>query len=160
MIEQDAMVIAVADGSALVEVPRQSGCSACHQGEQCGTSVIAKLFGNGNATRLRVVDHLGLAPGERVVIGIRNQVLVRASLAAYVLPLLAFIGTAGAAEQAGWGDTGSVLSAVLGLAAGLWLTRLITGGTGARARFRPVLLRRVRIAPRVRLEPTHPAVGG
>jgi sigma-E factor negative regulatory protein RseC len=63
MIEQEASVIAVADGSALVDVQRQSGCSACNVGSSCGTSVVAKLFGNGNATRLRVVDHIGLAPG-------------------------------------------------------------------------------------------------
>lgn len=160
MIEQDAEVIAVAEGSALVEVQRQSGCSACNVGDSCGTSVVAKLFGNGNATRLRVIDHIGLSPGERVVIGLRDRVLVRASLIAYLLPLLAVIGTAGAADQAGAGDTGSAIGALIGLALGLWLARIITGGSGAKARFRPLLLRRISTAPMVRLEPIHPAVGG
>jgi sigma-E factor negative regulatory protein RseC len=160
MIEQHAMVLAVADGSALVEVPRQSGCSSCGHGSSCGTSVVAKLFGNGNATRLRVVDRLGVAPGDQVVIGIRNQALVRASLAAYLLPLLMLIGASGAADAAGLGDAGSAAIGVGGLAAGLWLTGLITGGTGARARFRPVLVRRVSTAVPVRFEPSHPAVGG
>jgi sigma-E factor negative regulatory protein RseC len=160
MIEQDAEVIAVADGLALVEVRRQSSCSACNVGDSCGTSVVAKLFGNGNATRLRVIDHIGLAPGERAVIGLRDRVLVRASLIAYLLPLLAAIGTAGAADQAGAGDAGSAIGALIGLLLGLWLARIITGGTGAKARFRPLLLRRVSAAPAVRLEPMHPAVGG
>ena len=160
MIEQDAEVIAVADGSALVAVQRQSGCTACNVSDNCGTSVVAKLFGNGNTTRLRLIDHIGLAPGERVVIGLRNRVLVRASLIAYLLPLLALIGTAGAADHAGAGDTGSAIGALAGLLLGLWLARIITGGTGAKARFRPVLLRRVSVAPVVRLEPIHPTVGG
>ena len=160
MIEQNATVVAVADGSALVEVPRQSSCSSCGHGSSCGTSVVAKLFGGGNATRLRVVDRIGVAAGDRVVIGIRNQVLVRASLAAYMLPLLALIGASGAAVAAGLGDTGSAAVGFTGLIAGLWLTGLITGGTGPRARFRPILLRRVSETTAVRFEPRHPAVGG
>lgn len=160
MIEQNAEVVAVADGSALVEVLRQSGCSACNVGERCGTSALAQLFGNGNATRLRVSDPLGLAPGERVVIRIRNRVLVRASLTAYLLPLLALIGIAGAADRVGVGDTGSAVGAVFGLLLGLWLAGIITGGTGAKARFRPVLLRRLPAVHGLRPLAGHPAVGG
>jgi sigma-E factor negative regulatory protein RseC len=160
MIEQEATVVAVADGSALVDVQRRSACSACGQGQHCGTDLVGRLFGNGNATRLRIVDRIGLAPGEQVVIGIRNRTLVQASLAAYLLPLLALIGAAGTADSAGLGDLGSAGLGIAGLALGLGLTGLITGGTGARARFRPVLLRRVAAAPLVRLEPIHPAVGG
>lgn len=159
VIEQNATVIAVADGSALVEVARQSSCSSCGHDASCGTSVVAKLFGNGKTTRLRVVDRLGLATGEQVVIGIRSQALVRASLAAYLLPLLALVGASGAADAAGLGDSGSAAIGLTGLVLGLWLSGMVTGGTGARARFRPVLLRRVRATP-VRFEPRHPAVGG
>lgn len=160
MIEQEASVLAVADGSALVEVPRQSSCSSCGHGGSCGTATIAKLFGNGNATRLRIIDHLGLAAGERVIIGIRNPVLVRASLAAYLLPLLALLGAAGAAEAAGLGDVAGAATGVVGLLAGIWLAGLITGGTGARARFRPVLLRRLTAPAGQHVQFSHPCVGG
>ena len=50
------------------------------------------------AVYLTTVDRLGVAPGDQVVIGIRNQALVRASLAAYLLPLLMLIGASGAAS--------------------------------------------------------------
>jgi sigma-E factor negative regulatory protein RseC len=159
MIEQQATVIAVADGSALVEVRRQTGCSACGVGDSCGTSVVAKLFAGGRA-RLRVIDRIGLAPGEQVLIGIRSQVLVRASLAAYLLPLIAMIGGAMAAESSGAGDAAAAAAGLAGLVLGLAATGLITGGTGAKARFRPVLLRRLGPAPLFTLEPRHPAVGG
>ncbi|WP_058558318.1 SoxR reducing system RseC family protein [Thiohalocapsa sp. ML1] len=160
MIEQEAAVVAVVDGAALVEVPRQSSCSACGQGASCGTATVAKLFGQGNATRLRVLDHLGLAAGERVVIGIRSPVLVRASLVAYLLPLLALLGAAGAAEAAGLGDMAGAASGLGGLLAGLWLAGLVTGGSGARARFRPVLLRRIPTGIPVTIHPPHPTVAG
>lgn len=160
MIEQNARVVAVADGSALVEVPRQSGCSSCAHGGSCGTSVVAKLFGSGNAVRLRVRDRLGVAPGDEVVIGIRSPALVRASLIAYLLPLLALIGSSGAADAAGLGDVGAAAAGITGLAAGLWLTGLITGGTGVRATFRPVLLRQAEVGMRVPCEPLHPTVAG
>lgn len=158
MIEQTAMVLAVAEGAALIEVPRQSGCSGC--GQVCGTSLIARLFGNGGATRLRVVDNLGLAPGDRVVIGIAGPVMLWASLAAYLLPPVAMIMTAALGEAAGLGDLGAVLTGLAGLFAGLWLTGIVTGGTGAKARFRPQLLRRVGAVAPVCLQPVHPAVGG
>jgi len=45
VIEQNARVVGIADGSALVEVSRQSGCSSCGHDGSCGTSVVAKLFG-------------------------------------------------------------------------------------------------------------------
>lgn len=160
MIEQDATVLAVADGAALVEVRRQSSCGACGHGSSCGTATVAKLFGNNNATRLRVLDHLGLAAGDQVVIGIRSPVLVRASLAAYLLPLMTLLGAAGAAEAAGLSDVAGAAGGVVGLLAGLWLAGLITGGSGARARFRPVLLRRVAQPPAPFVELAHPSVGG
>ena len=160
MIEQEASVLAVADGAALVEVPRQSGCASCGHGSSCGTATIAKLFGNGKATRLRIIDHLGLVAGQRVIIGIRSPLLVRASLAAYLLPLSALLAAAGGAEAAGLGDTAGAASGVVGLVVGLWLAGLITGGTGARARFRPVLLRRATTIASVTIEPPHPTVAG
>ncbi len=158
MITQEAAVVAIADGTALIEVPRRSGCSGCGHASSCGTSAVAKLFGNGSATRLRVSDHLGLAAGERVVIGIHNRVLLRASLAVYLLPLVALLAGAGGAEAAGLGDTAGAATGVLGLFAGLWIAELINGGTGAGRRFRPVLLRRATGAVHRTVEPTHPTV--
>lgn len=160
MIEQTATVLAVADGAALIEVPRVSSCSACGKGSQCGTSLIARLFGTNGSTRLRVRDPLGVQPGERVVVGIQDSLLVQASLVAYLLPLPFLIIGAALGEQAGWGDPGSVLTGLLGLAAGLLLSGLITGGSGARARFRPRLLRRVGQSVPLRCAPAHPSVGG
>jgi sigma-E factor negative regulatory protein RseC len=160
MIEQTATVLATADGVALVEVPRQSACGACGQGAACGTSVIAKLFSASRSTRLQIADGIGLEPGEQIVIGIRDSVLAGASVVAYLLPLLAFIGTAGAAAALGLGDLGSAAVGIAGLLAGLWITGRITGGTGGTTRYRPVLVRRLGGARPIRFDPMQPASGG
>ncbi|TVQ89737.1 MAG: Fis family transcriptional regulator [Chromatiaceae bacterium] len=160
MIEQTATVLGVADGAALVEVTRQAGCSACAQGDGCGTAVLGRLFAGRAAARVRIVDPLGLTPGERVLIGVRDQTLVRASLAAYLLPVLLLVGAAGLAEQLTIGAIGSALLGLGGLVLGLWLAGLITGGSGAAARFRPILLRRLDQLQPVAREPLHPSVGG
>lgn len=143
MIEQRAIVLAVADGSALVEVRRASGCAACQVGEHCGTAAVAKLFDKAGHTRLRLADPIGLAPGDQILIGIPDPVLIRASLTAYLLPLLALIMVAGAAEQAGLGAVSTALSGLAGLVLGLWLAGRLTGGSRAKASFSPRLLRRL-----------------
>jgi sigma-E factor negative regulatory protein RseC len=160
MIEQPATVVAVADGAALVEVARTSGCAACERAPRCESATLARLFGNGASTRLRLHDHLGVAPGDQVLVGVRNQTLVRASLVAYLLPVVTLVGSASAAEAAAASDLVSALAGVLGLGIGLALTALVTGGTGARARFRPVLLQRISDRPPIQIPPVHPAVGG
>lgn len=160
MIEQTATVLGVADGAALVEVSRQSGCSACAQGEGCGTAVLGRLWPGRTLPRVRIIDPLGLTPGEQVLIGVRNQSLVRASLAAYLLPLLLLIGASSLAEQLALGTIASALLGLGGLTLGLWLAGLISGGSGPAARFRPVLLRRLGQTQPPRCEPLHPSVGG
>lgn len=160
MIEQRATVLAVADEAALIEVARESGCAGCGRAARCESATLARVFGNGAATRLRVQDSIGVAPGDQVLIGVRNQTLVRASLVAYLLPLLTFVGSASAADAMAVSDLGSALAGALGLAVGMLLTALITGGTGARARFRPVLLRRISDQPQRPIPATHPSVAG
>jgi sigma-E factor negative regulatory protein RseC len=128
MIEQQGTVVAAADGAAWVEVPRQSSCSACGQASACGTATLAQLLGNGRATRARVADHLGLRIGERVVIGIHGPLLARASLAAYLLPLVALIATASLAERAGLGDAWTALLGIGALLLGLWVAGLLAAG--------------------------------
>ncbi len=154
MIEQQGTVVAAAEGTAWVEVPRRSSCSACGRADACGTATLAQLLGSGRPTRARVLDHLGLRTGDRVVIGIHGPVLARASLAAYLLPPIALIATASLAERAGLGDAWVALLGIGALLLGLWIAgRLFATGhrtacgaaehRPADARLQPLLLRRV-----------------
>jgi sigma-E factor negative regulatory protein RseC len=91
---------------------------------------------------LRIEDTQGLQLGERVVIGIPDGTLVRASFVAYLLPLVSLIAAAGLATRLGAGEGAVALTGIAGLEIGLWLSGLMTGGQSARDRYRPVLLRR------------------
>ena len=53
----------------------------------CTTSVVSKLFGI-KRNRFKLENSLGAQPGEQVVIGIPDELLVQASVRAYLLPLL------------------------------------------------------------------------
>jgi sigma-E factor negative regulatory protein RseC len=141
MIETPATVIDVKPGVAWVETVRQSACGHCESAGSCGTSVLAKLFG-APRSRLRIDDAQGLRLGEQVVIGIPDGTLVRASFVAYLIPLLVLIAAAGLATRLGAGEGAVALTGLAGLGIGLWLSGRLTGGPSARARYRPVLVRR------------------
>lgn len=139
MIKEQATVIAREGDTLWVETRRQSACGACGHGSGCGSALLGGLLGKG-ANRLAVDARDGIAPGDRVVVGIPDALLVRASLAAYALPLLALVLAAGAAQWLGAADLLVALVSIAGLAAGLTLTGTITGGATTRERFRPVLV--------------------
>jgi sigma-E factor negative regulatory protein RseC len=142
VIREDARVLSVETGFAWVEIPRRSSCSRCSASSSCGTSVVAKLLGE-RTNRLRVSDGIGVEVGDRVVIGIADSALTRASVLAYLLPLAALMLTAFAAQTAGAEDGVVALTGILGLALGLWVTGRLTGGASARERYRAVLLHRL-----------------
>ncbi len=87
MIEERARVVAVRPGLAWVVITRRSACGTCHASSGCGTAVVAKLFGD-KVNRLQVADTLGVQVGDRVVIGIADSTLTRASPAACRQPVM------------------------------------------------------------------------
>lgn len=140
MIEEDARVVAAEPGFAWVEVRRRNACASCAISSGCGTSAISELFG-ARIDRLRVVNGIGAEVGDRVVIGIAEGALTRASLLAYLLPLLALMLAALGARMAGAGEGLGALAGILGLGLGFWIAGRATGGTAGREGYRPVLLR-------------------
>lgn len=154
MIEEVASVVAVDDDGAWVETRRRSACGHCESAAICGTSALAKLFGEGR-NRLRIDDPLGLRPGDRVVIGIPDGTLVRASLIAYLLPLIALVSAAGIGTALHLPEGAVALLGLAGLGAGLWLGGRITGGVAGRERYRPRLIRRADDRNSIRLANIH-----
>lgn len=145
MVETQALVLAVAQGSALVEPMEPAGCSACGtSGGGCGAGRIGQLF-TARSKQYRVIDPLGSRVGEAVVVGVEDGAVLRGSGAVYLLPLLlVFAGAllAGHFAPAATKDVWSMVGAGCGLAVGaLWLARF--GRKAARdRRYQPVILRR------------------
>lgn len=146
MIEETGTVIAARGDLAEVECQRHSTCGACAANGACGTSLLERHFGR-RQILLTVHNPLGARPGDQVVVGVPEGALLSASVAAYLVPLLAMVAGALAGAGAGesWPDSAAliqVLGAAAGLAAGLmWLARF-SRARGRDPRYRAVILRR------------------
>ncbi|MGR9108922.1 MAG: SoxR reducing system RseC family protein [Gammaproteobacteria bacterium] len=136
MLEESGLVVEVSGKSLWIEVPSRSPCSGCAQ-TGCGSSLVSKMF-NAKANRFKIENSLDAQTGDRVVIGISDEALVRASLAAYLLPLCTMLIMPVFAQMAGIGAGFQSLAALCGLALGfLWLSR----SESPNPRIRPRLLR-------------------
>jgi len=131
VIEQVGVVVSVRGGLAEIEAERRRACGGCAAGTACSTSLIARYLGR-RPVLLRARNSIGAAPGDRVVIGLPEGVLLEASFLAYLVPLLTMIGGAMAGESIGgalltpaYAQGLSVAAGLGGLVAGLaWLVVL------------------------------------
>ena len=136
MIEATATVVTRDAGRAVVEAARQSACDGCGAAAAgCGTGVLRGLLGR-RPVRLAVPLSEPVEVGDRVVIGIAEETLLRGAAWVYAVPLLAMLAGGGLGEALG-GATGmapepfAVLAAVAGLLGGLRLARRRLAGDAA-----------------------------
>ena len=147
MIEESGRVVRTAGESAWVQTERRSSCGSCSARKACGTGALDGLFG-ARVHEVEVLNPIGAQPGEEVVVGISESLLVRGSAAVYLVPLLSLAAGAllaeGLAPQLGWAgsDVPAIFGGLAGLAAGLlwlrWRNRRWSGSTAHMA----VILRR------------------
>lgn len=141
MLEQNGTVVACEQEWLWVESQARSACSSCGA-SSCSTSVLGKLFGT-RQQRLRLRNTLNAVPGQQVVIGIPEQVLVAASVRAYLMPLLVLIAAAGLARELGLSDAAQGAAALGGLFLAFGVMKFFTRVTKYQARYAPVLLRKM-----------------
>ena len=134
MIETPARVRRRDGDSAWVVSEAPSSCGACG-GKGCGSSIFAR-FWHPDQAEFAVANPIGAEPGEAVVVGLPDGVLLRAAAASYMAPLLLLLGGAVAGHQL-FGEPGAILGGLSGLAlAAAWLRSRAASGRG------PVILRR------------------
>lgn len=139
LIEATATVVAIKDNMAVLETRRTNACSGCAAAAGCGTSALGDIFGR-KINLLQIKNDFEAIPGEQVIIGMPENDLVMASLAVYMVPLVAMIALALLAISLGFGDGVAGLLAMAGLGGGLVFAGRITKNTGTR--FTPQYLRR------------------
>jgi len=147
MIEQTAVVVAVAGDMAEVEAEVRSACGTCNAEGACSTALLARYFGR-KRPLIRVYNGIGAEPGDRVVVGMPEGQMLAASVLAYLMPLVGLIGgaiagaeTARAAAPA-YEQGLSILSGFGGLGFALLWLRRFNRGAARNPRFLPRVLRR------------------
>ncbi len=144
MIEEDAVVTIVEGARVAVEKERRSACSNCQQ--TCASGVTGRLFGS-KTVRLWASSTWELKPGDRVVIGLREDALVQGAFMVYLLPLFglfvgALLGNAIAAQTAVVSaDSFSAVGGLLGM--GICLAGVKLSHFSQRLGAQPVILRKI-----------------
>lgn len=152
LVEGIAQVVAV-DGNMAWLVPEQgSSCSGCGSSTACGSKGIGTMASRLEARRFQLVNDAGLRVGERVVLGIRENALLRASITAYIIPLAALLIAGVLAQWVAGNDFVTMAAMLAGLVLGLWLARLRAGRLMARGELAPRFLRRASAGETCNLE--------
>lgn len=145
MIEEQGVVVALDGDYAEVRTERRGGCGGCAADGACGTSLLDRFLGR-RAVLVRARNPAGAAVGERVLVGVSEAGLVKAALAAYLMPVLGLVVGAVVGQWTG-GDPWSILVGLLGfLLALFWLRRYSAAVAGAAGRH-PIVLRRLPSGP-------------
>lgn len=90
MIKEVGEVVQIEGEDIWVKTQVTSTCNSCAAKSNCGTSSIAKAFGDKSVVN-KVKNELGAEVGDQVEIGIPEHSLVQGAFLLYLLPLLAAI---------------------------------------------------------------------
>lgn len=141
MLEETGEVLSIDDEGIHVQTIRQSSCSSCSAAKGCGQKLLASV---GQGQRFDVLAEnsleLNLRAGDQVILGLAESALLKASMLAYLLPLVMLAVFAGVAQWLGAVEHVVIITAVAGLVAGLWVTKWrVSRSTGEQ--FQPQILR-------------------
>ncbi|HVI51464.1 MAG TPA: SoxR reducing system RseC family protein [Candidatus Sulfotelmatobacter sp.] len=139
LVEGIARVVSLSEGFALLEPEVSSGCKGCVSAGLCGAMSGGK--GSLAARRFTIVNDQGLLVGERVVVGVSETTLVRASWVAYAIPLFGMLSASVTADLWGKNDGLTALAAVAGLGVGLLVARSRAGRMAEKGELMPRYIR-------------------
>ena len=133
------------EGNVAWLVPEQTGsCGGCAASGSCGAKGIGTIASRLEYRRFKIDNEANLAVGERVVIGIPDNALIKASITAYAIPLATLL-LAGALAQWRFGnDLATMAAMVVGLLVGLGFSRVGAGHLLMQGNLAPRFLRRAR----------------
>lgn len=145
MLTESGRVVGLESDGLWVETIRRSTCGTCAAQKGCGHGLLNRIS-EGKRGYIRVlpgdhpIEHYNI--DDQVLISIPEEVILRGSFIAYVLPLMGML--AGAMAAVNWLPGNEDLMAVCGATAGLAFGYLLVRWHGTRHRrdpdFQPVLL--------------------
>jgi sigma-E factor negative regulatory protein RseC len=147
MIEESGQVVGLEAGAVWVATWRKSTCSSCSANAGCGQGLLDKLAINSQRANVRALTDLQLAVGDRVIIGLREDALLRGSLWVYGLPLLGLLLGAWGAEYLAAGEPVVIAASVVGFVSAGLLVRWHSRRHLCDPALQPVVLRALLGAP-------------
>lgn len=157
MIEEHGRIVALEPGAVWVETLRQSACGSCAAQKGCGHSAIARMSDKTMhvraITRPKPSQDASIPPddtdvdaphyqiGDEVIIGIPEDILLKSSFIAYLMPLLLALGFALAVQAVNPSDAWVALGGATGLSLGFLGVRLHARRVSHDARYHPQVLR-------------------
>jgi len=141
MIEEQGRVIALEPGAVWVETLRKTTCSGCVAKSGCGQGLMDQLGVRERRGRIRALSDLQLQVGDSVVVGIREEVLLRGAFLVYLLPLLMLFAAALGAAQLGLGEPYVIIAGLGGFIASWLFVRKRSQQTASNYLLQPIVLR-------------------
>jgi len=139
-----AHVVAL-EGDTVWLVPEQtSSCGGCAASGSCGAKGMGSISSRLEARRFQMENSANLVVGERVVVGIRENALIKASITAYAIPLATLLLSGALAQWKFGSDLVTMVAMVAGLLLGLKLSRAGAGRLLTRGELAPQFIRRAR----------------
>lgn len=142
LVEECGRVVACEPRGYWVATLARSGCGRCDQPGGCGQNSIFRLFGQRQRQILARSD-LALKPGDAVVIGVPEGLLLRASLVVYLVPLLGLVFGAVAGQVLFSSEPVAILGALSGLTAGFLTAGFWSRRHAGDGRWQPLVVRRL-----------------
>lgn len=149
-VEGIARVVRISGEQVWLEPEQTTSCGHCASSASCGVKANEETVGIGSlASRLQsrrfVLDSptsLGFVEGERLVVGVSEKALLKASITAYGLPLFFALVSASVVQSLYGEDAKTILGMLGGLAVGLLAARLGARRLAAQGELAPRFLRR------------------
>lgn len=139
------MVVSASGTSVLVTSIDRAACARCANGQGCGGGVLGRLVRRSGPLQVLADNHCGqtLRTGDAVVIGLRDEALVGASLLVYLVPLLGMMAGAAMGHALNLGaDWVVACLGIGGLLLGFAVVAMRSRQPQVQKRCRPVVLRR------------------
>ena len=145
MIEELAIVVKIENHQVWVESGQNSACGGCSQKASCSTNAIGSVL---KKKSVPVDSDIQLKAGDEVMVAIDENLLLRASLLLYMVPLIALFTGAGIADwlladNIQYTDLWIAGSALLGFLLSLWLINKAQNLLILNYYARPVVVRKI-----------------
>lgn len=144
MIYEQGRVLAVKADSVWVETINQSACQKCHANQGCGHGLLTRLGAKQSYLKVPISEACTqkLVEGDKVIIGIESSAVIKASLVAYLTPLIMSLMATIFMHNQVANDFWVVIAAAMGFFAGILFVRWFSRRREHDSRYQPVLIMR------------------